>query len=219
MQNPFAKNPFATSGASVVNPFTSVVTEPKVEREEEDVDESYNPEEECKTQYEALVSLPEVHVQAVEDVETRIFEERAKLFRFDKASNSWKERGVGNCFLLQHPETSLIRIFFRQEQTFKIRSNHYVSPTCSLAPHGNSDRSFVWTAIDYADGERSEDILAIRFLSAEVADKFAAEYKKAQDINETLMKPAEPVQSESEEEEVKEEASKLEELTVEPEQE
>ncbi|KAL0219509.1 hypothetical protein P9112_005162 [Eukaryota sp. TZLM1-RC] len=213
MSNPFAtaakpSNPFAAASnpfaAQQSNPFTAATAKPKKEDEEDVVDESYNPEEECEAEFEPLVSLPEVHVKPVEQVEDNLFEARTKLFRYDKTASAWKERGTGTVYILKNPDSKLTRVLFRQEQTLKIRANHFISPNLDLQPHGNSDRAFIWTAIDYADGEASEDILAIRFQSAEIAENFKEVFIKAQDSNAAVMKPAEEKEEEEEEEKVEE---------------
>lgn len=50
---------------------------------------------------------------------------RAKLFRFEKATNEWKERGTGDVRLLQHGETKKIRLVMRRDKTLKVCANHY----------------------------------------------------------------------------------------------
>jgi Ran-binding protein 1 len=49
---------------------------------------------------------------------------RAKLFRFDKGGNEWKERGTGDVRLLQHRETLKIRLVMRRDKTLKVCANH-----------------------------------------------------------------------------------------------
>lgn len=49
---------------------------------------------------------------------------RAKLFRFDKAANEWKERGTGDVRLLQHRDTLKIRLVMRRDKTLKVCANH-----------------------------------------------------------------------------------------------
>ena len=39
-----------------------------------------------------------------EEDEDRVFCHRAKLYRFDKATNQWKERGIGEMKLLKHQQ-------------------------------------------------------------------------------------------------------------------
>lgn len=49
---------------------------------------------------------------------------RAKLFRFDKPNNQWKERGTGDVKFLKHKETKIVRLLMRREKTLKICANH-----------------------------------------------------------------------------------------------
>lgn len=49
---------------------------------------------------------------------------KAKLYRFDKEGNQWKERGVGTLKLLKHKESDKIRLVMRQNKTLKICANH-----------------------------------------------------------------------------------------------
>jgi hypothetical protein len=50
---------------------------------------------------------------------------RAKLFRFAKDSNEWKERGTGDVKFLKHKQTQKTRIVMRRDQTLKVCANHY----------------------------------------------------------------------------------------------
>jgi Ran-binding protein 1 len=50
---------------------------------------------------------------------------RAKLFRFAKESNEWKERGTGDVKFLKHKKTEKTRIVMRRDQTLKVCANHY----------------------------------------------------------------------------------------------
>ena len=58
---------------------------------------------------------------------------RAKLFRFDSGSNEWKERGTGEVRLLQHKQTSKVRLVMRRDKTLKVCANH-LSPYLLLRP-------------------------------------------------------------------------------------
>lgn len=49
---------------------------------------------------------------------------RAKLFRFDKSLNEWKERGTGDAKLLLHRKNDKIRLLMRRDKTHKICANH-----------------------------------------------------------------------------------------------
>ena len=58
---------------------------------------------------------------------------KAKLYRFDKDGNQWKERGVGVVKLLKHKETEKVRLVMRQNKTLKICANHIGMP-CQAHP-------------------------------------------------------------------------------------
>ena len=92
---------------------------------------------------------------------------RAKLFRYDKDTNQWKERGTGDIKFLKHKDSKKIRVLMRREKTHKICANHYLVPSLKLAPNVGSDRSWVWTATDFSEEAPTVELLAIRFASPE----------------------------------------------------
>lgn len=82
----------------------------KVEQDEAasgDEGENEGTTEEYDPHYEPIVPLPDaIVVTTGEEEETVLFNERAKLFRFDADLKEWKERGVGQMKLLHHPVNS-----------------------------------------------------------------------------------------------------------------
>ena len=50
---------------------------------------------------------------------------RAKLFKFDRDSREWKERGTGDVRLLKHKENGKTRLVMRRDKTLKVCANHY----------------------------------------------------------------------------------------------
>lgn len=50
---------------------------------------------------------------------------RAKLFKFDRDSREWKERGTGDVRLLKHKENAKTRLVMRRDKTLKVCANHY----------------------------------------------------------------------------------------------
>ncbi|XP_050315479.1 E3 SUMO-protein ligase RanBP2-like, partial [Anthonomus grandis grandis] len=55
--------------------------------------------------FEPIVPLPDqIVVSTGEEEESVIFNERAKLFRYDSSTKEWKERGVGQFKILLHPQ-------------------------------------------------------------------------------------------------------------------
>jgi Ran-binding protein 1 len=95
----------------------------------------------------------------------------------------WKERGVGDVKFLQQKTTSKIRLLMRREKTLKICANHYISSDCTLSSNVGSDRSWVYSVVDFSEGESKQELLAIRFAHSENANKFKEEFEKAQKHN------------------------------------
>lgn len=89
----------------------------------------------------------------------------------------------------------------RQEKTLKICANHLVSPFVELSPNVGSDRSWVFTASDFAEEELKTETFAIKFGNAEKANMFKDAVEKAKKVNSGDMKPEEFVEMVEEEDE------------------
>lgn len=178
-------------------------------------------DEDCSKHYEPVVRLAEVETKTGEEDEHVLFKIRAKLFRFSKDLNEWKERGTGDVRLLKHNNTHKIRLLMRREKTLKICLNHYVNPTVELNENVGSDRSWVWHGVDYADAVRDEALLAIRFRDSTNAASFKDAYDDARQFMDKLAKgdlPEEgdkekdaPVEEKEEEKKEEKDADKAEE--------
>ena len=102
-----------------------------------------------------------------------LYKQRAKLYRYDKETSQWKERGTGDVKFLQHKDSKKIRVLMRREKTLKLCANHYVSPAMVLRENSGSDRSWVWTAAsDFSEEKSTSEVFAIRFANPEIAKKF-----------------------------------------------
>ena len=76
--------------------------------------------------FEPVIRLTEkVDVKTNEELEEQVFKMRAKLFKFVKDSNEWKERGTGDVRLLKHKENGKTRLVMRRDKTLKVCANHY----------------------------------------------------------------------------------------------
>lgn len=109
-----------------------------------------------------------------EEDETEICVHRAKMFRFHAAK--WKERGIGDARLLKNSETGRVRFLMRQERTFKVIGNHYVtnqSPYCDLQPLSESNLFWVWKARNAIDDTVVDETIALKFDTVEQAETFA----------------------------------------------
>ncbi|KAI3678521.1 hypothetical protein L6452_37817 [Arctium lappa] len=153
-------------------------------------------DEDTGAQVAPIVKLEEVAVTTGEENEDAILDLKAKLYRFDKDGKQWKERGAGSVKLLKHKETGKVRLVMRQSKTLKICANHLVIPTTSVQEHSGNDKSCVWHAADFSDGELKDELFCIRFGSIENCKKF----------KETVQEVAES-QQESKEEDEKEASS------------
>eukprot|EP01135_Chromosphaera_perkinsii_P004262 Nk52_evm14s273 gene=Nk52_evmTU14s273 len=161
----------------------------KSNAEEDGSDGEGGVEDECKAEFKPIISLPEVEVKTMEEDENVLYEMRCKLFRFDKETSQWKERGVGNMKFLQHRDTKKIRLLMRRDQTHKICCNHYLSPDLVLDKNMGSEKSWVWNVpADFSENEPRPELLAIRFKNAEIAEEFKAKFEEYQAIVEQLPK-------------------------------
>lgn len=116
----------------------------------------------------------------------------------------WKERGTGDLYMMrdtlaEDPAMRKIRLLMRREQTLKTCLNHFVNGAVQLTENVGSDRSWVWSAVDYADGEADACSLAVRFVNTEQAVKFKAAYDEAREHMDKIA-DAEGVAEEEEEE-------------------
>ena len=67
----------------------------------------------------------EVVTKTNEENEEQVFKMRAKLFKFDRDTREWKERGTGDVRLLKHQENQKTRLVMRRDKTLKVCANHY----------------------------------------------------------------------------------------------
>merc|ERR1719287_120727 len=144
-------------------------------------------EEESTATFEPVVKLEEVEVKSGEEEEETVCSFRGKLFLYGETlldvgtgKKSWKERGVGDARILRHREHQRLRFLMRQEKTMKVIANHALDPRITLEPNAGSDRSWVFSCYDFAEGELEEKVFAIRFSNSEVADAFKEKYEECQ---------------------------------------
>ena len=140
-------------------------------------DEEDAPESE-DVHFEPVIKLTEkVETKTNEEAEEQLFKMRAKLFKFAKESNEWKERGTGDVRLLKHKVNGKSRLVMRRDKTLKVCANHYIVPDMKLSPNVGSDRSWVWNAAaDVSEGEPEACTLAIRFANSESKFRYDSWY-------------------------------------------
>lgn len=183
--------PSASSSVSAMadKPKEVAKDEPKQESKDESKDEPKKDAEDEAPEspdvhFEPIVQLEKVEIKSEEEEENVLYKTRAKLFRFDKEEKEWKERGTGDAKFLQHKESNKVRILMRRDKTLKICANHIIAPEYTLKPNVGSDRSWVYSVgADFADGEPTAELLAIRFANSESAATFKEKFEEAQEEN------------------------------------
>lgn len=164
--------------------FSKSVLGAKEEGGEED-----DPEREADVSFKPIIQLDKVNVQTLEEQETVRFKMRAKLFRFDRETKEWKERGTGDVRFLQHKDSKKIRLVMRRDKTHKVCANHYIMPAMTLAPNVGSDRSWVYyVTADISEGEPTEETFAIRFANSDNAGQFKEKFEVCQKENSSILK-------------------------------
>merc|ERR1719287_393883 len=149
--------------------------------------------DEQETKPETTAEAPKEEPKAAQEAPAGAEEEetvcsfRGKLFLYGETlldvgtgKKSWKERGVGDARILRHREHQRLRFLMRQEKTMKVIANHALDPRITLEPNAGSDRSWVFSCYDFAEGELEEKVFAIRFSNSEVADAFKEKYEECQ---------------------------------------
>ncbi|XP_075506361.1 ran-binding protein 1 homolog b-like [Primulina tabacum] len=184
------------------------VAEPAARNREEEEEEPHPAveDEDTGAPVVPIVRLEEVSVVTGEENEEILLNLKAKLYRFDMEGNQWKERGVGTVKLLKDKVNGKVRLVMRQNKTLKICANHLVLPTFSVQEHHGNDKSCVWHAADFADGELKDQTFCIRFPSVQSCKAFK---DKIEEITESV------AQGGGESEEANTAASLLENLSVE----
>lgn len=129
-----------------------------------------------------------------EEDEEVLFSTRSKLFVYGESmlnvgtgNKTWNERGIGDARILRHREHQRLRLLMRQEKTMKVIANHALDPRIVLEPNVGTDRSWVWSAFDYAEGELQETIFALRFPDSEIAQEFKTKFIEGQKEMEKLL--------------------------------
>ncbi|MED6118247.1 Ran-binding protein 1 b [Stylosanthes scabra] len=148
------------------------------EHREEEEAPAAGDDEDTGAQVAPIVKLEEVAVTTGEEDEDAILDLKSKLYRFDKDGNQWKERGAGTVKFLKHKVTGKVRLLMRQSKTLKICANHLILPTMSVQEHAGNDKSCVWHARDYADGELKDELFCIRFPSVENCKSFMETFQE-----------------------------------------
>lgn len=106
--------------------------------------------------------------------ETLVLQLKCKLYRFNKDRNEWLERGNGVIRFMQHQINKICRLVLWEDGTRLLRLNHYLSSTTELTQFSGSEKSWLWAAQDFSDGEPGGVFhsFAVRFKTKMLAEEF-----------------------------------------------
>ncbi|XP_053679745.1 E3 SUMO-protein ligase RanBP2 [Anopheles nili] len=139
-------------------------------------DENYDP------YYAPVIQLPdEIEVRTGEEEESKMFGERAKLYRFDTDTKEWKERGVGELKILHHPVRNTYRFLLRREQIHKLVLNQAITVDMSITPLNGSEKAFTWAGMNHAEAPGQLESLATRFKNEAIASEFRTVVENCQE--------------------------------------
>jgi E3 SUMO-protein ligase RanBP2 len=169
----------AASSISSLPTFPTAKPETNADDEGGDEDDEDDP----NISFKPIVQLSAVEVKTGEEDENILFCERGKLYRFDSATNQMKERGIGEMKILQHKTKNVCRILMRREQVLKLCANHQITSQMELKPHQGTSNAYIWSAMDFADGEAKHETLCIKFKTDEQAKNFVKIFNEAKQIN------------------------------------
>lgn len=135
---------------------------------------------ECTAEFKPVVTgLKEVKVTKTADT---LYEHRALLYRFNKETNAWIQRGLGDVKIVRDLKTGTVSMAMHMEKTFRPCLACIVLPDSQMSANESSDRSWVWTTTDFADpnapGTPLVQSFAIKFKTKEIADNFKVVYDK-----------------------------------------
>ncbi|KAK3932811.1 E3 SUMO-protein ligase RanBP2 [Frankliniella fusca] len=132
-------------------------------------------------EFKPVIPLPSlIEVRTGEEDEDVLFEERAKLLRFDSVGTQWKERGIGKIKVLKNKTTGKVRLLMRREQVHKVCCNHFLTQDLLFKPLSTSDKAITWSAQDYSEGEVRVEVFALRFKTPELMVTFKDIVEKLQ---------------------------------------
>ncbi|KAL8443602.1 hypothetical protein Emed_006683 [Eimeria media] len=103
------------------------------------------------------VEVHEIKVETGEEDEETFWKCRSKLYRW-AAGSEWRERGL------------------------VVATDVY----CKLTPNVSSEKIWVWTVMDFAEGELKNEQFALKFGQIEQAKEFKAKFEEAAAINAKL---------------------------------
>lgn len=140
-------------------------------------------------EFTPVIPLPEkVSVVTGEEGLTVIFDDRAKLLRYDPDLKEWKERGIGQMKILFNPNDGYYQLLMRRELVLKVCCNQRLSTDLELKPVSSSEKAMSWIGQDFSEGECKKELFAIRFKTIEQLHTFRDKFNEVKDKIKKLTK-------------------------------
>lgn len=174
---PFANLSFGTPTLSIPTPTPNQVVDLN-KSEEIHPEDDYVP----TAEFTPVIPLPDlVEVVTGEENDKVLYSHRAKLFRFDKASNDWKERGIGDIKILQNKnDLGKIRLVMRREVIHKLCCNQRIYKNTQFKFLPNKNNAVMWVGPDYSENELAIETLTLRFKNESICAEFLKAIENAQ---------------------------------------
>lgn len=133
-------------------------------------------------EFAPVIPLPEkVVVVTGEEGLQVVFEDRAKLLRFDSNTKEWKDRGIGQMKILHSPNDGYYQMLMRRELVHKICCNQRLSADLELKPIKSSDKAMSWIGQDFSEGESVKELFAIKFKTVQQLTAFRDKFNEIKD--------------------------------------
>lgn len=166
------------------NPSPHAIIKPADEVNNESINKSNDESEDFipTAEFTPVIPLPEkVDVVTGEEGLQVIFDDRAKLLRFDTNTKEWKEKGVGQMKILHNPKDGYYQLLMRRELVLKVCCNQRLSADLELKPVTSSDKAMSWIGQDFSEGESKKELFAIRFKTVPQLHAFRDKFNEVKD--------------------------------------
>jgi len=129
-----------------------------------------------------VIPLPEkVNVITGEEGLEVIFDDRAKLLRFDSNVKEWKEKGIGQMKILHNLKDGYYQLLMRRELVLKVCCNQRLTADLELKPVSSSDKAMSWIGQDFSEGTSKKELYAIRFKTIQQLHAFRDKFNEVKD--------------------------------------
>ncbi|XP_025408768.1 E3 SUMO-protein ligase RanBP2-like isoform X2 [Sipha flava] len=179
---------FPGAGSTIFNVKTNPSPHAIIKSPIKDANDSSNhPNDESEdfvptAEFVPVIPLPEkVDVVTGEEGLEVVFEDRAKLLRYDPNTKEWKEKGIGQMKILHNLNDGYYQLLMRRELIHKICCNQRLTADLELKPVSSSDKAMSWIGQDFSDGESKKELFAIRFKSAPQLTAFRDKFNEVKD--------------------------------------